>query len=62
MIGVIHAQGLQVHLLCRRYTQLCGSRRPENVSTLAERVARCVEIVADWMRSNRFQLNADKME
>jgi hypothetical protein len=61
LIGIIQAQGLQPHLYADD-TQLYGSCRPENVSTLAERVARCVEIVAGWMRSNRLQLNADKTE
>jgi hypothetical protein len=39
-----------------------GSCRPGDTSSLAERVARCVDLVASWMRSNRLSLNSGKTE
>jgi len=43
-------------------TQIYGFCRPRNADSLRKRVADCVAAVADWMRSNRLQLNASKME
>jgi len=39
-------------------TQVYGFCRPGATDTLRNRVADCVAAVADWMRSNRLQLNA----
>ena len=43
-------------------TQIYGSCRPGATDSLLDRVADCVAAVADWMRSNRLQLNASKTE
>jgi hypothetical protein len=43
-------------------TQLYDSSRPGDVSALAARVIGCVKVVAEWMRPNRLQINADKTE
>jgi len=43
-------------------TQIYGFCRPEDTDSLRKRVADCVAAVADWMRSNRLQLNASKTE
>ena len=52
---------LQPHLYADD-TQLYGSCRPGDTSSLADRVAICVNLVASWMRSNRLCLNPDKTE
>jgi len=41
-------------------TQIYGSCRQGATDSLRDRVADCVAAVADWMRSNRLQLNASK--
>ena len=61
LIELIRSQDLCPHLYADD-TQLYGSCRPGQVSSLAENVARCVELVAGWMRSNRLQLNGGKTE
>ena len=43
-------------------TQIYGFCRPGATDSLRNRVADCVAAVADWMRSNRLQLNASKTE
>ena len=43
-------------------TQIYGLCRPGATDSLQNRVADCVAAVADWMRSNRLQLNASKTE
>jgi len=43
-------------------TQIYGFCRPGDTDSLRKRVADCVAAVADWMRSNRLQLNASKTE
>ena len=55
LIDVILSNHLLPHLYADD-TQLYGSSRPGDVSTLAARVAGCVKVVAEWMRSNRLQL------
>jgi Reverse transcriptase (RNA-dependent DNA polymerase) len=61
LIDVILSNHLLPHLYADD-TQLYGSSGPEDVSTLAARVTGCVKVVAEWMRSNRLQINADKTE
>ena len=61
LIDVIISNRLLPHLYADD-TQLYGSSRPADVSTLAARVTSCIQAVADWMRSNRLQLNACKSE
>ena len=43
-------------------TQLYGWCRPCNSTSLCHRLGECVEGVAQWMSSNRLQLNAGKTE
>ena len=43
-------------------TQIYGFCRPGDTDSLRKRIANGVAAVADWMRSNRFQLNASKTE
>ena len=43
-------------------TQIYGFCRPGDTDSLRKRVTDCVAAVADWMRSNRLQLNASKTE
>ena len=43
-------------------TEIYGSCRSGATDSLRNRVADCVAAVADWMRSNRLQLNASKTE
>ena len=52
---------LQPHLYADD-SQLYGSCRPGETAALAERVSSCIRVVAEWMRSNRLQLNADKTD
>jgi hypothetical protein len=61
LIELIRSLNLQPHLYADD-SQLYGSCRPEDTPTLADRVIRCVELVANWMRSNRLCLNSDKTE
>ena len=57
---------IQRHQLCPHHyaddTQIYGSCRPSAAAALVARMSSCVEEVADWMRSNRLQLNAEKSE
>jgi len=43
-------------------SQIYGSCRPAAYTELQSRIATCIDHVAEWMRSNRFQLNAAKTE
>jgi len=62
LIELIRSQNLQPHLYaddsqttCRRHaddSQLYGSCRPVDTLALTDRVTRCVDLVASWMRSN----------
>ena len=61
LVELIRSQNLQPHLHADD-SQLYGSCRPGDTLTLADRVTRCVDLVASWMRSNRLRLNSDKTE
>ena len=61
LVELIRSQNLQPHLYADD-SQLYGSCRPGDTLTLADRVTRCVDLVASWMRSNRLRLNSDKTE
>lgn len=43
-------------------TQIYGFCRPPEVSSLADRLSKCTDDVAAWMRANRLQLNSSKTE
>ena len=43
-------------------TQIYSSCRPSDVSTFADRLARCTDDVAAWKKANRLQLNPSKTE
>jgi hypothetical protein len=59
--AIIERHRLQPHLYADD-TQIFGSTRPADVSVFTGRLAGCVNDVADWMSSNRLQLNCDKTE
>ena len=43
-------------------TQIYGSCRPTDINVLQDRVAACIDKVANWTRVNRLQLNTTKTE
>jgi len=43
-------------------SQIYGSCRPAAYAELQSRISMCINHVAEWMRSNRLQLNAAKTE
>lgn len=61
LAGVVADCGLSSHQYADD-NQIFGSCSPPNTSTLASDVSHCVELVGDWMGSNRLQLNANKTE
>jgi hypothetical protein len=58
---VVSTFGLSVHLYADD-SQIYGSCRPSDTSALSSSLSSCSSAVADWMRSNRLQLNADKTD
>jgi len=42
-------------------SQIYGSCRSTAISTLSSDITQCVDTVSSWMRSNRLQLNAEKI-
>ena len=52
---------LQPHLYADD-THVYGSCRAEEVGTFINRLTKCVDDVALWMRANRLQMNAGKTE
>jgi len=61
LIALVKSYGLSPHLYADD-TQIYGSCSPSHVDTFLSVVTDCVNAVADWMRSNRLQLNSDKTE
>jgi len=61
LIELIRSQNLQPHLYADD-SQLYVSCRPGDTLALTNRVTRCVDLVASWMRSNRLCLNSNKTD
>jgi hypothetical protein len=61
LLQLIREHCLHPHLYADD-TQIYGNCHPGEISTLQSRVTACVNDVAEWMRSNRLQLNTDKTE
>ena len=61
LIALVKSYGLSPHLYADD-TQIYGSCSPSHVDMFLSVVTDCANAVADWMRSNRLQLNSDKTE
>ena len=61
LIRLVEIRGLHPHLFADD-TQIYGSCRPEETQTLMDRMSACISDVAEWMQSNRLQLNMTKTE
>jgi len=59
LITLVKSYGLSPHLYAHD-TQIYGSCSPSHVDMFLSVVTDCANAVADWMRSNRLQLNSDK--
>jgi len=58
---LIEEHGLRPHLYADD-SQIYGSCRPSMYLELQTRISACIDDVAEWMRSNRLQLNSAKTE
>ena len=58
---IIESHGLSPHLYADD-SQIYGSCRPSAYPELQMRISTCIDDVAEWMRSNRLQLNSTKTE
>ena len=56
---IIEDMQLRPHMYAN-HTQIYGFCVPTEVSALEQRISACIDRVADWMCSNRLQLNAAK--
>ena len=61
LISLIESHGLTPHLYADD-THIYGSCSPPAVNMLSSQISGCIREVADWMKSNRLQLNSDKTE
>lgn len=61
LVSVIEQHRLSPHLYADD-TQIYGYCPPSVVGPLLQDINKCADAVADWMSSNRLQLNADKTE
>ena len=59
LAALVESHGLTPHQYADD-TQICGSCSPTHVDDLSLTLSGCVNDVADWMRSNRLQLNPGK--
>ena len=62
LIALIMSLGLSRTHLYADDSQIYGSCSPSHVDVFLTTVTACVNAVADWMLSNRLQLNNDNME
>ena len=58
---VIQQHGFRPHLYADD-TQIYGSCDPNDVDSFSRRLAKCIDVVFDWMKSNRLLPNPDKTE
>jgi len=58
---LIEEHGLRPHLYADD-SQIHGSCRPSMCPEMQTRISACIDEVAEWMRSNRLQLNSAKTE
>jgi Reverse transcriptase (RNA-dependent DNA polymerase) len=61
LIRLVESHGLHAHLYADD-TQVYGFSPPASAAQLQTRVSMCIADVAQWMRSNRLQLNTTKTE
>ena len=61
LVSLIQHHCLSPHLYADD-TQIYASFTPSDVGPLLQRVTACLKSVADWMSTNRLQLNSDKTE
>ena len=61
LLRLVERHGLRSHLYADD-TQIYGSSRPTATDQLQNQVSTCITDVAEWMRSNRLQLNTSKTE
>jgi hypothetical protein len=59
--SIVAPFGLSVHQYADD-SQVYGSCRPDQTSTLSDTLSQCTSAINNWMRSNRLQLNADKTD
>ena len=60
-VKLVQSYALSVHLYADDI-QIYGFRSPSSVDQLQMRMSACVDAVANWISSNRLQLNAIKTE
>ena len=61
MKKLVESHGFRVHLYTDD-TQVYGFSSPSSADQLQRRMSACIDDVANWMSSNRLQLNASKTE
>ncbi len=61
LVALIQVRSLSPHLYADD-TQIFGACSPSDTDTFLSNISACVCTVAEWIRSNRLQLNSDKTE